>query len=275
MESTNRVTPTPYRELNSVLGTLVENVQRFLEADFVAAYLQGSFAVGDFDIHSDVDFIIVTDEELSDNQVDALQVMHERIYCLESAWAQHLEGSYFPENVLRDHLERGKKLWYLDHGARSLIRSDHCNTSVVRWVVREKGVVLAGPPPITLVNPIPVELLRKEIMEVISSWGEEIITNPDRYRNHFYQTYIVLNYCRMLHDLYTGFPGSKRAGAKWAKTNLTPSWSPLIDRAWSGRPDPASCVRRAADAEDFESTLKFVRYVIEESVKYASLCASC
>src|SRR5215831_14172414 len=232
MEPKNKVTPTPYSDLNSVLGALVTNAGHALGADFVGAYLQGSFAVGDFDVHSDVDFIIVTGEELSDNQLDALQIMHERIYGLESPWAQHLEGSYFPKKVLRDHLESGKKLWYLDHGARSLIRSDHCNTRVVRWVVREKGVVLAGPPPITLLDPIPVQQLRKEIMEVITTWGHEIINNPDRFRNHFYQTYIVLNYCRMLHDLSTGFPGSKRAGAEWAKTNLAPSWSPLIDRAW-------------------------------------------
>ena len=270
MESKNRVIPTPYPELNSVLEVLVDSARDILGANFVGAYLQGSFAVGDFDLHSDVDFIIVIAEELSDNQVDALQVMHERIYCLESPWAQHLEGSYFPKKILRDHVERGKRLWYLDHGARSLIKSEHCNTIVVRWVVREKGVLLAGPPPITLVDPVPVELLRREIMEVITGWGQEIIANPDRYNNHFYQTFIVLNYCRMLHDLYTGFPGSKLAGAEWAKANVGPSWSALIDRAWDGRPNPACSVRRPADPEDFESTLKFVKHVIEESVHYSS-----
>src|ERR1043165_513161 len=270
MESKNGVSPTPYTELNSVLGVLLDSVREVLGANFVGAYLQGSFAVGDFDLHSDVDFIIVIEEELSDKQLDALQVMHERVYSLESPWAQHLEGSYFPKKVLRDASERGKKLWYLDHGARSLIKSEHCNTNVVRWVVREKGVVLAGPPPNTLVEPIPVELLRGEIMEVITGWGQEIIANPERFKNHFYQTFIVLNYCRMLHDLHTGFPGSKLAGAEWAKANLEPSWSALIERAWDGRPDPARSVRRPADPADFESTLRFVKRVIEESARYSS-----
>jgi hypothetical protein len=252
-----------------VLGGLVDSTRDILGADFVGAYLQGSFAVGDFDPHSDVDFIIVIAEELSDDQVGALQVMHERIYCQASPWAQHLEGSYFPEKLLRDLAGRGERLWYLDHGARSLIKSEHCNTIVVRWVIREKGVLLAGPAPITLIDPIPAELLRGEILEVITGWGQEIIANPGRYNNHFYQAYIVLNYCRMLHDLYMGFPGSKLAGAEWAKANLNPSWSALIDRTWPGRPDPASSVRRPADPEDFESTLKFVEYVIEESKHYS------
>ncbi|HVF89868.1 MAG TPA: nucleotidyltransferase domain-containing protein, partial [Blastocatellia bacterium] len=159
MESKDEAIPTPYPELNTVLGVLVGRVRAILRDNFVGAYLQGSFAVGDFDLHSDVDFIIVVEEELSENQVHALQAMHGYIFGLESPWAQHLEGSYFPKEVLRHEAQRGKKLWYLDHGARSLIESDHCNTTVVRWVVRENGITLAGPSPDSLVDPIPIDRL--------------------------------------------------------------------------------------------------------------------
>ena len=75
----------------------------------------------------------------------------------------------------------------------------------------------------------------------------------------------------MLHDLYAGFPGSKLTGAEWAKTNLDPSWSALIDRAWGGRPNPAHSVRQPADPKDFERTLKLVKYVIRESKLYAAV----
>ncbi len=44
--------PTPYPELNAVLQELVQSVQAVLRDNFVAACLQGSFAVGDFDRHS-------------------------------------------------------------------------------------------------------------------------------------------------------------------------------------------------------------------------------
>jgi predicted nucleotidyltransferase len=262
--------PTPYPELNVVLQELVESVQAALSHSFVAACLQGSFAVGDFDRHSDVDFIVAIEEELSDAQVRALQTMHERIYNLDCAWAQHLEGSYFPKNVLQDYAQRGKQLWYLDHGSRALVRSDHCNTVVVRWVVREHGVPLAGPSPATLVDPIRVETLRQEIMQTISAWGQEILARTEPFNNRFYQTFIVLNYCRMLHDLHTGFPGSKRAGAEWAKATLDPVWAGLIDRAWDGRPNPALSVRQPADPADFRSTLEFVKYATKASMKYAA-----
>ena len=261
----NEKTPTPYPELNSVLQQMVKSIQSILDHNFVGAYLQGSFAVGDFDEHSDVDFVVVIKEELSDKQVDALQVMHGRIYNLDSEWAKHLEGSYFPQNILRDHVHRGKPIWYLDHGAQSISQSDHCNTRVVRWVLREKGVTLVGPPPKTLVNPISADLLRMEIREVITGWGQEILDHPERFNNRFYQGFIVLSYCRMLHDLHTGVNNSKRAGAEWAKVNLDPSWSGLIDRSWRCRPNPAVSVRQRANPEDFAATLAFVRYVIDRS----------
>jgi hypothetical protein len=138
---------TPYPDLNEVLRDLVASVHAALGDSFIGAYLQGSFAVGDFDRHSDVDFVIAVRDELTTDQVEALQSVHRRVYHLPSQWAKHLEGSYFPVGILRNHDQRGKPLWYLDHGSESLVRSDHCNTVVVRWVVREQGIALAGPDP--------------------------------------------------------------------------------------------------------------------------------
>ena len=267
MKKTSTTYPTPYPELNAVLQELVESVQAVLSDTFVAACLQGSFAVGDFDRHSDVDFIIAIEEELADDRVQALQILHERIYSLDCELAQHLEGSYFPKDVLRRYNRRGKPLWYLDHGSQSLVQSEHCNTVVVRWVVREHGIALAGPSPATLVDPIPVEALRQEIMATIRDWGQQILDEPGCYNNRFYQTFIVLSYCRMLHDLHTGSTGSKRAGAEWAKATLDPSWAGLIDRAWDGRPTPALSVRQPADPTDFKSTLTFVQYIIRASTQ--------
>lgn len=274
-------TPTPYPEHNRALRELVERVQANLGEQCVGAYLQGSFAIGDFDQHSDVDFIIVTRDHLSASEVQSLQLMHKRIFHLDTAWAQHLEGSYFSQSLLRDLPigERGRwqpkppgyisPVWYLDNGSSTLIQSDHCNTLVVRWALREHGVTLVGPAPTTLVDPIPAAALRAEILATMRIWGADILAHPDEYDNRFYQTYIVLSYCRMLHDLRNGFPGSKPAGAAWAKANLNPSWGALIDRTWAGRPVPEVSVRQPADPADFRATLEFVRYALGEADAYA------
>jgi hypothetical protein len=199
--------PTPYGELNDVLKEMVGSIQQVLGDNFIGVYLQGSFAVGDFDCDSDVDFVVATNIELSDSQIEALQVIHKRIYHLDSEWSKHLEGSYFPRDLLQDYCQSGKELWYLNHGSQTLVRSDHCNTVVVRWVVRESGVILAGPPPNTLVQPIPVNVLRREIVDTIKNWGQQILADQEKYNNRFYQGFIVLSYCRMFHDLQTGRPG--------------------------------------------------------------------
>ena len=248
-----------------VLQDLVESAQAHLGEDFLGAYLQGSFAVGDFDRHSDVDWIIAIHQELSGDQVEALQRMHRRIFDLDCAWAQHLEGSYFPREVLRRPPAHGEKLWYLDNGSQALVESEHCNTLVVRWQVREHGIALAGPSPALLVDPVPAEALRQEIFAVIHDWGKEILADPEHYNNRFYQGFIVLSYCRMLHSLHTREVRSKRSGAEWAKANLDPSWTGLIDRSWVTRPNPEVSVRQPADPQDLAATLDFVRYCISLS----------
>src|SRR5438105_14200156 len=108
--------PTPYPELNAVLEDLITSVQIILGDTFGGAWLQGSFALGDFDRHSDADFVVVVSGELPTDEVSALQAVHRRVYGLGVEWAQHLEGSYFPVSILRDYHKRGKPLWYLDHG---------------------------------------------------------------------------------------------------------------------------------------------------------------
>lgn len=44
----------------------------------------GSFAVGDADAHSDVDFVVVTNDDVTGEECEGLQTLHERIYALET-----------------------------------------------------------------------------------------------------------------------------------------------------------------------------------------------
>jgi predicted nucleotidyltransferase len=55
---------TPYPELDTVLETYAQQLQEVLGNNFVGMYLQGSLAVGDFDLSSDIDFIVVTKDDL-------------------------------------------------------------------------------------------------------------------------------------------------------------------------------------------------------------------
>lgn len=252
-------------DIRAALNALTDAVTESLGDMVAGVWLQGSSATGDFDEHSDLDFVVGVVDELSDTDVARLQEVHRGLYAHPSMWSKHLEGSYFPIPTMKDYRRSGTDLWYLDHGSTTLERSAHDNTIVVKWILREKGVVLMGPEPSTLIDPIPVDDLRSDIYRTFANWAHVIEGNPSVIGSHFYQSFAVLSYCRMLNDIRQGTIGSKRAGADWAAETLAPEWRDLIDRAWGGRPDPAASVQRPAAPEDVDRTVRLVGLVIEQA----------
>ena len=264
----NNKQPTSDQELNAVLHEFVMSIQTILGENFISAYLQGSFAVGDWDSHSDVDFLVAIEQEVSEVDLSALQAMHTRIYDLDSHWAQHLEGSYFPKNILRRYDPVNDQLFYLDNGSRELVRSNHCNELIVRWVVRECGITLAGRDAKALIDPVSADDLRPEVLATMHNWANDIFTERYHLNNRWAQPFAVLSYCSMLHTLETGRVESKPAGANWAKTALANQWLGIIERAWAERPNPSLKVRQKADPDDLKNTLAFIRYALTTSNDY-------
>lgn len=255
--------PTTNLELNTVLHEFVKSVREILKENFVSAYLQGSFAVGDWDDDSDVDFTVVVEKDLSEAELQALQAMHARIYKLESEWAKHLEGSYFPRDLLKSGDTTKKGIWYLDNTHDTLVLSNHDNTLVVRWVVREYGIALAGSDPKELIDVVPASDLRREIFATMQEWADEIFSGQWKMDNRWAQPYAVLSYCRMLHSLATGRIASKLSGALWAKSTLDNQWAGLIQLAWDERPNPSLKVRQPAEPGEVKSTLAFIQFALE------------
>jgi predicted nucleotidyltransferase len=257
--------PTPYPELDRLLAELVAGARAALGASFCGAYLQGSFALGDADEHSDVDFVVVTHDELLEAEQAALQELHGRLFEREVAWAQHLEGSYAPKERLRRVDPAGAPFFYLDNGARELVWDGHCNTAVVRWTLRERGVVLAGPEPKELLDPVPPGALRAEArtkLQEYAAWARE---SRDRYLagdrlafSRWQQPYLVLSFCRMLYTLAAAEVTSKPRAGAWALEQLDSRWAALIRRALDDRPDPWRRVHEPADPEVVEETVRFV-----------------
>jgi predicted nucleotidyltransferase len=262
---------TSFAELDFVLRDHVERVRKAFGDLILAAYLQGSLAIGDFDLTSDVDFIIVTRRDLSSEEAAIAQAVHADTYRQKNRWVKRLEYSFFPIDLLRspsspvsalqpDSVSR--EMWYFDNGSEQIDRSDHDNSLVVRWTLREKGVVLFGPEPSELIDIVLPKDLRLEIQQTLVTWGEMVVTNPEPYRNRFYQSFLVLNYCRGLLDLSEGSINSKWAGVKWARVNLDSKWAPLITFCWKEREDPDISITQPAVSEVFEQTIAFVDYAV-------------
>jgi predicted nucleotidyltransferase len=254
--------PTIYPELNEVLRALVTDAQAILRDDFVGVYLHGSFALGDADEYSDVDFVVVTNRVLDDRLFQRIQSMHGRLYELDIPWAKHLEGSYVSKESLR-RVDPGSTYPFLDNGASELVWDDHCNNAVVRWTLREQGVVLAGPDPKSLIDPVSGEQLRSEASRRVveyAVWARD--PGEPGPMSRWKQSYLVLTFCRLLHTIGEGGVASKPAAGRWALRSLDPHWAGLIQDALDDRPDPWRRVHEPASPEAAKATLAFADYAV-------------
>ncbi len=259
--------PTPYPEVNALLQELLERVQSILGSHFVGMYLYGSLTGGDFDRDSDVDVVIVTDDEISGDLFSALQAMHMQIATLDSWCATQLEVSYIPQHAIRrydpthslhPHIDRGQdeSLHMMQHDSDWLVQRD---------TLRERGIMLAGPAPQTLIDPVSPNDLRQAILVILHEWWEmQILHNPAQIDRRGYQSYTVLSICRLLYTLQYGTVVSKPVAARWAQATLGERWVSLIERAWVGRQNP----HLSAEAGDINETLDFIRYALERSQSF-------
>ncbi|HET7138190.1 MAG TPA: aminoglycoside adenylyltransferase domain-containing protein [Gaiellaceae bacterium] len=248
--------PTPFPDLNGVLEELVAGVQRALPQNLRGVYLLGSFALGDADEHSDVDFLVATERALSAREQEELQALHGRIFDLPVAWAQHLEGSYVPAAVLRRLDRERRPLFFLDNGARELVWHAHCNTALTRWTLREHGVALAGASPASVALPVDPDDLRAEArrkLQETADWAREARGELTRWE----QPYMVLSCCRMRYTLAHGRLASKREAGRWALEALEERWHPLIRAALEDRADPWQRVHQTAPAAMVAETTAF------------------
>ena len=250
--------PTRFPELNVVLQELTQRARNILGDNFAGAYLQGSFAVGDADIHSDCDFLIPVHGQVTATQEAGLRALHDELPTRAEHWARHLEGSYPPAGELRTLRGIGRKWLYVDHGWREMQWSAHCNTEVVRWSLHECGVRLAGPDPGTLVDPVPADVLRARMRSYAQEFLPELFTWTG-FHVAWTQRYAVTTFCRILHTIETGRVTSKKAALLWARDHLDPGWSGLIQQVIDDRAlgwDPDQPPRQGS----VEQTLAFADY---------------
>lgn len=264
-----KIPDTPYPELRGVLNIFVDEIAAELNEKLVGVYLVGSIASGDFDLDSDVDFLVLINNELTETNKNSLQAIHKKIHDLDNYPAKHLEGSYVCIDDLNDWRSVGEKeFFYFDNGSTAYELSTHDNQWHVRWILRERGITLLGQKPETLLPAIPLAELSEEIkkimLQIMQIFGDEIDHPLNFWNSRFGQSFTVLTYCRMLHTLHTGTVQSKRTGVAWAKQFVAPQWIQIIDQAWNERQGVRFGVKIGQRAESalLGETLEFIYYAL-------------
>ena len=241
--------PTPYAEVNVVLGELLAGVQRILGADLRGMYLYGSLALGDFTPHrSDIDVVVVTAGALADDQAAALQVLHSDLAARYVPWGAELEVTYMPQRALRRYDPANARYPSIQRGETLVVEQHDSGGIIQRHVLREHGITLVGPPIREQIDPIDPADLRRDVLAIARKWLAALHADPRPLRHQGYQGYVVMTICRMLYTLQFGTVVSKPTACRWAREALGPRWAPLIDRAL---------------AEDLEETRDLIAYTLD------------
>ena len=253
--------PTPYADVNAILGELLTAVQPILGSQFIGLYLFGSLATGDFNPNrSDIDFVVVTAAELADDTVAALAAMHTQIRTNGSHWESRLEGDYIPLAALRRYDPALARYPHLGDDGHFAVEQHGSETLIQYHTLREKGVVVAGPPIRPLIDPITPDELRQATWDILHDWWQPMLANPVQLDYSGYQVYAVLTMCRMLYTLQFGEIASKPVAAQWTMDEVNGRFSNLIKQA--------NTWQNGMPFDKLDETIDFIRYTLTQSAKY-------
>ncbi len=253
--------PTPIPEANAVLWAFLTGVREILRDRVVGIYLAGSLATGEFDQSSDIDALVVTTGALPAETVAALAAMHERFSAGAAQWGKwgwELEVSYVPKDAVRRYDPANDMHPYIDRGGRLRMERHGREWDIHRHVIREWGIVVEGPSPLSLIDPVGPNDVRQAVLVAISEWWPRFLQKPSELHPRGYRSYMVLTGCRMLYTLEFGTVVSKPAATRWAQETLGPRWSALIAWAVTARHGPYT-----DELDNLSEALDFIRFVIE------------
>jgi len=256
------VHPTPYADVNAVVYGFLTDIQTILGGHFRGMYLCGSLALGDFDPRSsDIDLVVVTDTEISDDLFEALKDMHEQFNASGSPWVFRVEAVYVPQDALRNAAPASAVYPQIEQGTK--LFKDHLESGWVFqcYILRERGVVIAGPDPHTLVGSVDPSAMRRAVPVIPNMWREHVLHDPswlDWVRQRENQAFVVLTLCRLLYTLDTAAVASKPAAARWAQKALDSRWAGLIERSLAGQR-----VSSETPDSDMEDTVALIHYTVE------------
>jgi hypothetical protein len=235
-----RAWPTPWPEVNRVVEGLRAALGDALGEELAGLYLSGSLALGGFDPpSSDIDVLVATAVMPNEAVIQRLAALHATLRAL-GGWTARLEVVYLPVTTLRRYDPSDQRSYPIAASDRAFALARQSPTWVLdRWIAREHGLVVAGPRPSTLIDPIGPKALQSAVRKLlVSFWAGQLEgPTPAWLRPRSYQAFAILSMCRALYCLEHGKVISKPAAAAWASQQLDPPWPELVDQALGWRAD--------------------------------------
>lgn len=247
---------TPYQEINNLLVFWTEYLSDNLKDNLIGFYLTGSLTYGDFVLErSDVDLLVIINKALNSNELDLIKQMHTETEKMFPKWLSRIECSYLPIDLLPNVLPPKIPRPYLG-GGEFYIDSLYGNEWIINnYLLYQHGITLIGQEFKSLINRIDIKEVQKANIQALLEEWEPKINDPEWLSNSHYQSYLVLNLCRILYNVKKDDVGSKKVAATYVKT-VYPEWEDLIETAesWS----------YGIEMNRQEDTIAFIKFTIEK-----------
>ncbi|MGO9274063.1 MAG: aminoglycoside adenylyltransferase domain-containing protein [Terriglobia bacterium] len=222
---------TAYGNISALLAEWVRGVRHILGDKVIGLYLAGSLAYGDFvPGRSDIDLQAVVRNPLTEDEVHLIELLHREIDKRYPEWANRTECSYVPLDLMPEvNPPTTPRPWW---GFDTMYPAAPAGNewTINHFILAKHGISLEGPDFNTLIPPIDIrEVRRASAKDLLAEWAPKI-DDFSWLSNSHYQSYLVLNLCRILHTAIGSEVGSKKVAGQWAKTTY-PRWNDLIEEA--------------------------------------------
>lgn len=222
---------TKYGDINGVIDFLALGVEDIFGRVLTGFYLTGSLTYGDFEPgRSDIDLAAVLEAPSNPEQIERIGKLHQATEQKFKQWANRIECSYIPRAMLAEVLPPKEPRPYFGAGI-FYPAADYGNEWLInRHFLYQNGVTIIGPDFKTLAAPVEIKDLKEAcIRDLRREWVPKI--NDEKFlANSHYQSYVVLNLCRILCAIVNSDMVSKKVAADWAKEKY-PQFKSLIETA--------------------------------------------
>jgi len=230
---------TPFEDVNAILQYFVEGVVPVFGENLTGAYLTGSLSYNAFNYEtSDIDLTVILNPPISARELSAVKQLHLQMESQFEKWSKRLECSYTPLELLPNVLPPAKpRPWYWGGDGILYEEAPYGNEWIInKYFLWHYAIPLVGADFKTLTDEVDIAEVQKAcIRDLFTEW-EPKKRDPSWFRDDsHYESYFILNLCRILYTVMNKSAGSKQVAAAWVKSNYGAPWADVVSLAESWR----------------------------------------
>jgi predicted nucleotidyltransferase len=197
----------------------------------IGIYLFGSLAYGGFDKgRSDIDIVVITKTLIEGSDLNIIKNIHKKMENINKKWSERFEASYTPIEMLKEKEPPQTPRPY--YGGVFYDDATYGNEWLINnYLLYNHGISIYGPDFKKLLQePININEIKLAcINDFYKEWIPKI-NEDDWLSNSHYQSYLVLNICRIIYTINKLEVANKQKSCNWIKNNYS-EWKGLIEEA--------------------------------------------